>query len=71
MRALEILNRLIKSENWEDYYPSSNDCKEAIKEIEDLIQENKTLIKTLEMYNLRMINLRIENQEFKNKEMGK
>ena len=47
MKALEILNKLIKSENWEDYYPSKNDCNNAIKEIEALQQSNKDLLNTI------------------------
>ena len=47
MKAIEILNKLIKAENWEDYYPSKNQCKEAIKEIEDLQQSNQDLLNTV------------------------
>ena len=36
MKALEILNRLKKAKTWEEYYPSNNNCKEAIKELEEL-----------------------------------
>ena len=36
---------------------------EAIKELEFLQNENKTLVKTLEKYNEEMIELRKENQE--------
>ena len=36
MKAIEILNKLIKAEHWEDYYPSKNDCNDAIKELEVL-----------------------------------
>lgn len=35
MKALEILNRLKKAKTWEEYYPSNNNCKEAIKELEE------------------------------------
>ena len=40
MKAIEILNKLVKAEHWEDYYPSKNQCKEAIKELEKLVKEN-------------------------------
>ena len=35
MKALNILNELMIAENWDDYYPSTNQCNEAIKELED------------------------------------
>lgn len=67
MKALEIL----KADR--DYCLSINNDKsvmtqydESIKEIEDLINENKSLVKTLEKYNEEMIELRKENQELKN-----
>lgn len=41
----------------------SHKLDKAIKELEDLIQENKSLTKTLEKYNEEMINLRIEKKE--------
>ncbi len=40
---------------------------EAIKELEDLQNENKSLVKTLEKYNEEMIDLRKENQDLKNR----
>ena len=43
MRALEILEKLMRAENWDDYYPSTNQCKEAIKELEDLQKEKDLL----------------------------
>ena len=43
MKAIEILNKLIKAEHWEDYYPSKNDCNDAIKEIERLKEYKKLL----------------------------
>ena len=43
MKAIEILNKLIKAEHWEDYYPSKNDCNDAIKELEN-IQKEKDLL---------------------------
>ena len=39
---------------------------EAIKELEALQNENKSLVKTLEKYNEEMIELRKENQDLKN-----
>ena len=67
MRALELL----KADR--DYCLSINNDKsiieqydEAIKELEEL-QENKTLVKTLEKYNEEMIDLRKENQDLKNR----
>ena len=39
---------------------------EAIEEIKDLQNENKSLVKTLEKYNEEMIDLRKENQDLKN-----
>ena len=47
MEAIEILNKLVKAEHWEDYYPSKNQCKEAIEEIERLEQSNKDLLNTI------------------------
>ena len=66
MKAIVILNKLMKAENWDDYYPSRNQCNEAIEELEDLQNENKTLVKTLEKMNEEMIDLRKENQDLKN-----
>ena len=40
--------------------------EEAIKELEALQNENKSLVKTLEKYNEEMIDLRKENQDLKN-----
>ena len=39
---------------------------ELLKELEDLQNENKTLVKTLEKYNEEMIFLRKENQDLLN-----
>ena len=68
MRALKILQSAINTDY--DFINNFETDKEledytllAIKEIEDLIQENKSLTKTLERYNEEMIKLRIENQE--------
>lgn len=41
MKAIEILNKLRKSNTWEEYYPSNNSCKEAIEELETLNQDCK------------------------------
>ena len=38
---------------------------EAIKELENLQNENKSLVKTLEKYNEEMIKLRKQNQDLK------
>ena len=61
MKALEILKILNK------YYTGKFAIKinEAIKELEDLQNENKSLVKTLEKYNEEMIDLRKENQDLK------
>ena len=67
MKAIVILNKLMKAENWDDYYPSRNQCNEAIEELEDLQNENKSLVKTLEKMNEEMIDLRKENQDLKNR----
>ena len=42
------------------------DFNEAIEELENLQNENKSLVKTLEKYNEEMIDLRKENQDLKN-----
>ena len=62
MKALELLKILNK------YYTGKFAIKinEAIKELEDLQNENKSLVKTLEKYNEEMIELRKENQDLKN-----
>ena len=43
MKALNILNELMIAENWDDYYPSTNQCNEAIKELEELQKEKDLL----------------------------
>ena len=67
MKALELL----KEDR--DYCLSINNDKsiiqkydEAIKELEALQNENKSLVKILEKYNEEMIDLRKENQDLKN-----
>ena len=47
MKAIEILDKLMRAENWDDYYPSKNQCKDAIEEIERLEQSNKDLLNTI------------------------
>ena len=47
MKAIEILDKLMRAENWDDYYPSKNQCNEAIKEIERLEQSNQELLNTV------------------------
>ena len=69
MKAIEYLKREreIKKHcadvTW-GYY--DKDIDEAIKELENLQNENKSLVKTLEKYNEEMIELRKENQDLKN-----
>ena len=76
MKALKILlderkqqldifeqNKELGNPNESNYIVLLN---EAIKELEDLQNENKSLVKTLEKYNEEMIDLRKENQDLKN-----
>ena len=69
MKALEYLKKERESKKhcadvaWGCYDKSID---EAIKELEALQNENKSLVKTLEKYNEEMINLRKENQDLKN-----
>lgn len=69
MKAIEYLKREreIKMHyadvTW-GYY--DKDIDEAIKELEALQNENKSLVKTLEKYNEEMIELRKANQDLKN-----
>ena len=72
MKAIELL----KEDR--DYCLSINNDKsiiqkydEAIKEIQDLQNENKSLVKTLEKYNDEMIELRKQNQDFKKKKKNR
>ena len=62
MRALELLKQFQYSDDIAGGYLKES-IGESIKEIEDLIQENKSLTKTLEKYNEEMIKLRIEKKE--------
>ena len=63
MKALEILKFLNKY----DTGKVAIKINEAIKELEDLQNENKSLVKTLEKYNEEMIDLRKENQDLKSR----
>ena len=60
MKALDLLITLR-----DDYIHGEldSDVNEAIEEFEDLQNENKSLVKTLEKYNEEMIELRKENHE--------
>ena len=62
MKALNILKNLTEKD-----ITFKKICKinKAIKELEDLQNENKSLVKTLEKYNEEMIDLRKENQTLK------
>ena len=62
MKAIAILN-LIKNNDIKISGILKEDIFKAIKELEFLQNENKTLVKTLEKYNEEMIALRKENQE--------
>ena len=69
-KALEILKD-IQDSKWCGVKPTLvnwnlEDFNEAIKELEALQNENKSLVKTLEKYNEEMIDLRKENQDLKN-----
>ena len=74
MKALEILKKQLKI-NYDNrpffgaeiYHNEKIEVlHEAIQEIEDLQNENKSLVKTLEKYNEEMIELRKENQDLLN-----
>ena len=62
MKAIAILN-LIKNNDIKISGILKEDIFKAIKELEFLQNENKSLVKTLEKYNEEMIELRKENQE--------
>lgn len=69
-KALEILKD-IQDSKWCGVKPTLvnwnlEDFNEAIEELENLQNENKSLVKTLEKYNEEMIDLRKENQDLKN-----
>ena len=74
MKALEILKKQLKI-NYDNrpffgaeiYHNEKIEVlHEAIQEIEDLQNENKSLVKTLEKMNEEMIDLRKENLDLKN-----
>jgi peptidoglycan hydrolase CwlO-like protein len=65
------MKALILLKNMKEYFRSSQvliqtQIDESKKELEDLQNENKSLVKTLEKYNEEMIDLRKENQDLKN-----
>ena len=64
MKALDLLITLR-----DDYIHGEldSDANEAIKELEYLKFENKSLVKTLEKMNEEMIDLRKENQDLKSR----
>ena len=65
MKALAILN-LIKNNDIKISGILKEDIFKAIKELEFLQNENKSLVKTLEKYNEEMIELRKVNQDLLN-----
>ncbi|WNL16291.1 hypothetical protein QUR79_00560 [Arcobacter cryaerophilus gv. pseudocryaerophilus] len=66
MKAIAILN-LIKNNDIKISGILKEDIFKAIKELEYLQNENKSLVKTLEKMNEEMIDLRKENQDLKNR----
>ena len=69
-KALEILKD-IQDTKWCGVKPTLvnwnlEDFNEAIEELKEIQNENKSLVKTLEKYNEEMIDLRKENQDLKN-----
>ena len=71
MKAIEILKDIEESKLCGVKPTLSNynleDIKKAIKELEDLQNENKSLVKILEKMNEEMIDLRKENQDLKSR----
>ena len=63
MKALNILKNLKEKDIT---FKKICEINEAIKELEDLQNENKSLVKTLEKYNEEMIELRKQNQDLLN-----
>ena len=64
------MKALILLKNMKEYFGSSQvliqtQIDESKKELEDLQNENKSLVKTLEKYNKEMIELRKENEDLK------
>ena len=68
MKTLELLQEQLNmfTKDIDEVWISPDRIKEAIKELEALQNENKSLVKTLEKYNEEMIDLRKENQDLKN-----
>ena len=69
MKQLKAINILENENVFDSDYLSYNrhiDISGAIREIEDLQNENKSLVKTLEKYNEEMIELRKQNQDLLN-----
>ena len=66
MKAIAILN-LIKNNDIKISGILKEDIFKAIKELEFLQNENKSLVKTLEKMNEEMIDLRKENQDLKSR----
>ena len=55
MKALEILNRLKKAKTWEEYYPSNNNCNEAIKELEELENRSCSNCNNFQIFNSKVV----------------
>ena len=66
MKAIAILN-LIKNNDIKISGILKEDIFKAIKELEFLQNENKSLVKILEKMNEKMIDLRKENQDLKSR----
>ena len=64
MKIIELLQYL--KDGMDTGYPPKHIINDAIKELEALQNENKSLVKTLEKMNEEMIDLRKENQDLKN-----
>ena len=67
MKALELLKDYKNIDfgcNMDDLH---SQIDEAIKELQDLQNKNKSLVKTLEKYNDEMIDLKKENKDLKEK----
>ena len=69
MKALEILKEQYNmlSKDIDGVWIDPEKIDEAIKELEYLQNENKSLVKILEKMNEEMIDLRKENQDLKNR----
>lgn len=71
MKAIEVLKDIysVNSGNKSSFVLTFSErmklVKESIKELDDLVNENKSLAKTLMKMNEEMIKLRKENQELK------